>query len=172
MTGARDRSRPPWKPCAAVPAASCRNRGTTPCWWKSSRAIADGQAARRRDARFSRDYEEARQIQRALPPRPCPACAMPDCRAMDTCCEHRRRLLRCVAIQRYARGVVDCRCRGQRAAAAATPPRTCKPRSAFSPLPQANEVCSSVNRLLCRNIASGKFVTFCYAVIDLERGRV
>ena len=31
---------------------------------------------------------------------------------------------------------------------------------------------SSVNRLLCRNIASGKFVTFCYAVIDLEQGQV
>jgi sigma-B regulation protein RsbU (phosphoserine phosphatase) len=29
-----------------------------------------------------------------------------------------------------------------------------------------------VNRLLCRNIASGKFVTFCYAVIDLEQGQV
>src|SRR4029453_224596 len=25
---------------------------------------------------------------------------------------------------------------------------------------------ASVNRLLCRNIASGKFVTFCYSVID------
>jgi sigma-B regulation protein RsbU (phosphoserine phosphatase) len=30
------------------------------------------------------------------------------------------------------------------------------------------DVCDSVNRLLCRNIASGKFVTFCYAVIDTD----
>ena len=29
---------------------------------------------------------------------------------------------------------------------------------------------ATVNRLLCRNIASGKFVTFCYAVVDLEGG--
>ena len=29
-----------------------------------------------------------------------------------------------------------------------------------------HDVCTSVNRLLCRNIASGKFVTFCYAVVD------
>jgi sigma-B regulation protein RsbU (phosphoserine phosphatase) len=37
---------------------------------------------------------------------------------------------------------------------------------------EPHEVCSSVNRLLCRNIASGKFVTFCYAVVDLARGQV
>ena len=98
-----------------------------------AREIADGQAARRRDARFSRDYEEARQIQRALLPRPCPRCGVPDCRAMDTGCEHRRRLLRRVAIQRYARGVVDCRCRGQRAARRRCSCRTCKPRSARLP---------------------------------------
>ena len=33
-----------------------------------------------------------------------------------------------------------------------------------------HDVCGSVNRLLCRNIASGKFVTFCYTVIDFGRG--
>ena len=31
---------------------------------------------------------------------------------------------------------------------------------------EPHDVCASVNRLLCRNIASGKFVTFCYAVVD------
>lgn len=35
-----------------------------------------------------------------------------------------------------------------------------------------HDVCGSVNRLLCRNIASGKFVTFCYTVIDLEEGQI
>ena len=29
-----------------------------------------------------------------------------------------------------------------------------------------HDVCSSVNRLLCRNIAAGKFVTFCYRPLD------
>jgi len=33
---------------------------------------------------------------------------------------------------------------------------------------EPHDVCASVNRLLCRNIASGKFVTFCYAVIDTD----
>ena len=31
-------------------------------------------------------------------------------------------------------------------------------------------VCTSVNRLLCRNMASGRFVTFCYARIDIAAG--
>ena len=35
-------------------------------------------------------------------------------------------------------------------------------------LPSA--VCASVNRLLCRNMAAGRFVTFCYARIDVARG--
>ena len=34
------------------------------------------------------------------------------------------------------------------------------------PTAEPHDVCASVNRLLCRNIASGKFVTFCYAVVD------
>ncbi len=34
---------------------------------------------------------------------------------------------------------------------------------------EPHDVCASVNRLLCRNIASGKFVTFCYAVVDTAR---
>jgi len=33
----------------------------------------------------------------------------------------------------------------------------------------ARDLCGSVNRLLCRNVASGKFVTFCYCQIDLAR---
>jgi sigma-B regulation protein RsbU (phosphoserine phosphatase) len=34
------------------------------------------------------------------------------------------------------------------------------------------DLCSRVNRLLCRNIASGKFVTFCYCVIDTAQDEV
>jgi sigma-B regulation protein RsbU (phosphoserine phosphatase) len=33
-------------------------------------------------------------------------------------------------------------------------------------------VCTSVNRLLCRNMASGRFVTFCYARIDIAAGKL
>jgi sigma-B regulation protein RsbU (phosphoserine phosphatase) len=33
-------------------------------------------------------------------------------------------------------------------------------------------VCASVNRLLCRNMASGRFVTFCYTRIDIAARRL
>jgi sigma-B regulation protein RsbU (phosphoserine phosphatase) len=33
-------------------------------------------------------------------------------------------------------------------------------------------VATSVNRLLCRNMASGRFVTFCYARIDVAAGKL
>jgi sigma-B regulation protein RsbU (phosphoserine phosphatase) len=33
-------------------------------------------------------------------------------------------------------------------------------------------ICASVNRLLCKNMASGRFATFCYARIDPASGRV
>ena len=33
-------------------------------------------------------------------------------------------------------------------------------------------ICSSVNRLLCRNMASGRFATFCYARVDPEARRI
>jgi sigma-B regulation protein RsbU (phosphoserine phosphatase) len=33
-------------------------------------------------------------------------------------------------------------------------------------------VCTSVNRLLCRNMASGRFVTFCYTRIDIAAGKL
>jgi sigma-B regulation protein RsbU (phosphoserine phosphatase) len=39
-------------------------------------------------------------------------------------------------------------------------------RAFATPSAEPSDVCTSVNRLLCGNIATGKFVTFCYAVID------
>jgi sigma-B regulation protein RsbU (phosphoserine phosphatase) len=33
-------------------------------------------------------------------------------------------------------------------------------------------VTASVNRLLCRNMASGRFITFCYARLDVAAGRL
>jgi sigma-B regulation protein RsbU (phosphoserine phosphatase) len=35
-----------------------------------------------------------------------------------------------------------------------------------------SSICSSVNRLLCRNMASGRFATFCYARVDPESRRI
>src|SRR5262249_14461448 len=36
----------------------------------------------------------------------------------------------------------------------------------------ASAVTTSVNRLLCRNMVSGRFVTFCYARLDVASGRL
>jgi sigma-B regulation protein RsbU (phosphoserine phosphatase) len=33
-------------------------------------------------------------------------------------------------------------------------------------------ICGSVNRLLCRNMASGRFATFCYARLEPSEGRI
>jgi sigma-B regulation protein RsbU (phosphoserine phosphatase) len=45
-------------------------------------------------------------------------------------------------------------------------------RAFAMPAAAAHDVCTSVNRLLCRNVATGKFVSFCYAVVDVAAGTV
>ena len=45
-------------------------------------------------------------------------------------------------------------------------------RAFATPAAEPHDVCTSVNRLLCRNVAAGKFVSFCYAVVDLAAGTV
>jgi sigma-B regulation protein RsbU (phosphoserine phosphatase) len=45
-------------------------------------------------------------------------------------------------------------------------------RAFATPTADPQDVCTSVNRLLCRNVAAGKFVSFCYAVVDLAAGTV
>ena len=139
-----------------------------------AREITDGQAARRRDARVSRDYEEARQIQRALLP-----ASMPTLRG----CQIATRWTPAAGIggdcydvlrfsdTRFALSIADVVGKGLPAALLMSNLQAAV-RAFATPDAEPNEVCSSVNRLLCRNIASGKFVTFCYAVIDLEKGQV
>jgi serine phosphatase RsbU (regulator of sigma subunit) len=139
-----------------------------------AREIADGQAARRRDARFSRDFEEARQIQRALLP-----ASMPTLRG----CQIAARWTPAASIggdcydvlrfsdTRVALSIADVVGKGLPAALLMSNLQAAV-RAFATPAADPSEVCSSVNRLLCRNIASGKFVTFCYAVIDLEQGQV
>lgn len=136
------------------------------------REVAEGQAARRRDARFSRDYEEARQIQRALLPG-----AMPSLRG----CQVAARWTPAAGIggdcydvlrfsdTRVALSIADVVGKGLPAALLMSNLQAAV-RAFATPAAEPHDVCSSVNRLLCRNIASGKFVTFCYTVIDLEQG--
>lgn len=136
------------------------------------REVAEGQAARRRDARFSRDYEEARQIQRALLPS-----VMPSLRG----CQVAARWTPAAGIggdcydvlrfsdTRVAVSIADVVGKGLPAALLMSNLQAAV-RAFATPAAEPHDVCGSVNRLLCRNIASGKFVTFCYTVIDLEQG--
>jgi len=138
------------------------------------REIAEGQAARRRDARFSRDYEEARQIQRALLPGVMPvlkgcqiAARWTPASGIGGDCFDALRL----SDTRVAIAIADVVGKGLPAALLMSNLQAAV-RAFATPSAQPHEVCSSVNRLLCRNIASGKFVTFCYAVVDLAEGVV
>lgn len=136
------------------------------------REMAEGQAARRRDARFSRDYEEARLIQRALLPATMPA--MAGCRIAarwtpaagigGDCYDVIR-----FSDTRFAVSIADVVGKGLPAALLMSNLQAAV-RAFATPTADPHEVCGSVNRLLCRNIASGKFVTFCYVVVDLAEG--
>lgn len=139
-----------------------------------SREVAEGQAARRRDARFSRDYEEARQIQRALLPSTMPTLAGCTIAARWTpasgiggdCYDVLR-----FSDTRVAVSIADVVGKGLPAALLMSNLQAAV-RAFATSTAEPHDVCESVNRLLCRNIASGKFVTFCYTVIDLERGQI
>lgn len=138
------------------------------------REVGEGQAARRRDARFSRDYEEARQIQRALLPAQMPTLAGCQVAARWTpaagiggdCYDAIR-----FSDTRLALSIADVVGKGLPAALLMSNLQAAV-RAFATPSADPHDVCGSVNRLLCRNIASGKFVTFCYVVVDLGEGVV
>lgn len=138
------------------------------------REVAEGQAARRRDARFSRDYEEARQIQRALLPAAMPTVAGCQVAARWTpaagiggdCYDVIR-----FSDTRLAVSIADVVGKGLPAALLMSNLQAAV-RAFATPTAAPHDVCGSVNRLLCRNIASGKFVTFCYVDVDLAEGVV
>jgi len=139
-----------------------------------AREVADGRAARRRDARFSRDHEEARQIQRALLPSAMPA--LPGCQIAARWTPAAGIGGDCYDVLRFsdtrvALSIADVVGKGLPAALLMSNLQAAV-RAFATPDADPHDVCRSVNRLLCRNIASGKFVTFCYCVVDLDRGLV
>jgi sigma-B regulation protein RsbU (phosphoserine phosphatase) len=125
-------------------------------------------ASRRRDARQAREQEEARLIQRALLPS-----AMPDIKGCTIAARWTPAsgiggdcydLLR-FSDTRVALTIADVVGKGLPAALLMSNLQAAvRAFGTGQVLPQ--DLCASVNRLLCRNIASGKFVTFCYAVVD------
>jgi sigma-B regulation protein RsbU (phosphoserine phosphatase) len=132
------------------------------------REVEDGKASRRRDATFAREHEDARLIQRALLP-----ATMPDVRGCSLaaiwtpasgiggdCYDVLR-----FSDTRVALSIADVVGKGLPAALLMSNLQAAV-RAFATAAAEPHDVCASVNRLLCRNIASGKFVTFCYAVID------
>ncbi|HJZ75991.1 MAG TPA: SpoIIE family protein phosphatase [Vicinamibacterales bacterium] len=134
------------------------------------REIADGLAARRQDRKQQREQDEARLIQRALLP-----ASLPE---LDR--------LRIAASWRPADGVggdcfdviasgdrigiviADVAGKGMPAALLMSNLQAAV-RAFASDAADPAAICSSVNRLLCRHMLSGRFVTFCFAWLDPAR---
>lgn len=132
------------------------------------REVDEGVANRRRDAKVAREHEDAGLIQRALLPSVVPeidGCAIhalwtPASGIGGDCYD----LLR-FSDARVAISIADVVGKGLPAALLMSNLQAAV--RAFATAAAAPEdVCGNVNRLLCRNIASGKFVTFCYVVVD------
>jgi phosphoserine phosphatase RsbU/P len=132
------------------------------------REVDEGRALRTRDARLAREYEEARLIQRALLPSSLPS---------DLVSSIAARWVPAAGIggdwydvvrfsdTQYALSIADVVGKGLPAALLMSNLQAAV-RAFATRGADPSHVCASVNRLLCRNIASGKFVTFCYAVVD------
>ncbi len=132
------------------------------------REIDDGQASRRADAKHAREHEDARLIQRALLPSLMPRMAGCEVAALWTpafgvggdCYDVIR-----FSDTRVAVAIADVIGKGVPAALLMSNLQAAV-RAFSTDGAEPHDICSSVNRLLCRNIASGKFVTFCYAIVD------
>lgn len=134
------------------------------------REVEDGMASRRRDASLAREHDEARLIQRALLPPAMPelkGCSLaalwtPASGIGGDCYDVLR-----FGDTRLAVSIADVVGKGLPAALLMSNLQAAV-RAFSTAAAEPHDVCASVNRLLCRNIASGKFVTFCYAVIDTD----
>jgi phosphoserine phosphatase RsbU/P len=138
------------------------------------REVDEGVATRHRDARLAREQEDARRIQQALLPS-----AMPEIQG----CQLAARWTPAWGIggdcydvlsfgdSQVAISIADVIGKGLPAALLMSNLQAAV-RAFATPSAEPQEVCTNVNRLLCRNIAAGKFVSFCYAVIDLAAGVV
>jgi sigma-B regulation protein RsbU (phosphoserine phosphatase) len=137
------------------------------------REIAEARAARRRDRQLEREREEARLIQRGLLPRAIPqtpgvevAVAWQPADGVGGDCFDTIAFGDAVGVS-----VADIAGKGLPAALLMSNLQAAVRAFALdAAAPSA--ICASVNRLLCRNMASGRFATFCYARIDPASGRV
>jgi len=136
------------------------------------REVTEGLSVRRRGALVAREHDEARRIQRALLPSAMPAVRGCDLAAVWTpasglggdCYDATP-----FADDRAAVSIADVVGKGLPAALLMSNLQAAV-RAFATPTADPHDVCASVNRLLCRNIAAGKFVTFCYVVVEAGAG--
>jgi sigma-B regulation protein RsbU (phosphoserine phosphatase) len=138
------------------------------------REIDEAQATKRSDARQKREFEDARLIQRGLLPTTTPqldglalASSWQPANGVGGDC------FDMLTFGAGAMGVYIADVAGKGVPAALLMSNLQAAVRAFAQDGAApGSVCTSVNRLLCRNMASGRFVTFCYARIDIAAGKL
>ena len=138
------------------------------------REIEEAQATKRSDARQKREFEDARLIQRGLLPTTTPqldglalASSWQPANGVGGDC------FDMLTFGTGAMGVYIADVAGKGVPAALLMSNLQAAVRAFAQEGAApGSVCTSVNRLLCRNMASGRFVTFCYARIDIAAGKL
>ena len=164
----------------AVEAMRCGARSFVQKPWEEStlleiieREIREARAERRRDRRQERDFEEARLIQRGLLPT-----AFPQIAGIDVAvswqpadgvggdCFDTIGFGSAIGVS-----VADIAGKGLPAALLMSNLQAAVRAFALDAAAPAS-ICASVNRLLCRNMAPGRFATFCYARIDAAARRL
>lgn len=137
------------------------------------REIADARAARRRDQRQQRELEDARLIQRGLLPTTAPQVAGIDvgvawqpANGVGGDCFDMLAFGNALGVS-----IADIAGKGLPAALLMSNLQAAVRAFAHESASPAS-ICGSVNRLLCRNMASGRFATFCYARVEPAAGRI
>lgn len=137
------------------------------------REVAEGRAARRRDHKQQREAEEARLIQRGLLPTTTPQVAGIDLSVtwlpadgVGGDCFDTLGFGHVLGVS-----IADIAGKGLPAALLMSNLQAAVRAFAQDAVSPAS-INNSVNRLLCRNMASGRFATFCYARIEPAAGRI
>jgi sigma-B regulation protein RsbU (phosphoserine phosphatase) len=138
------------------------------------REIDEARAAKRHDARIGREHEEARLIQRGLLPSAFPHLDAYELHGswqpagdMGGDCYDALRF----SDTSLALSIADVCGKGLPAALLMTNLQAAvRAFAAEDVLPR--DLCTNVNRLLCRHMASGRFITFCYCRLDAAQGVV
>ena len=138
-----------------------------------AREIADARAAKRRDQRQQRELEDARLIQRGLLPTSVPqvdginlAVAWQPANGVGGDCFDMLAFGGALGVS-----IADIAGKGLPAALLMSNLQAAVRAFAQESAPPSS-VCGNVNRLLCRNMASGRFATFCYARIEHDPRRI